>query len=288
MKTILITGASGYIGKQLSYNLSLKYRIIRIGRKKQTNDDYTWEELPRIKSDIVIHLAGKAHDSFNQNFNDYYEANVELTDKIINYCNKNKISQLIFVSTSKVYFNSESILTENSEKQANTPYQKTKLLAEDLIRNNLSTTKYHIIQPPIIVGEQEKGNLNLLKKLFSIIPIWPLGAFKNAKSVISFKNFQFFIEELVLKQTESNTYIICDDRNTSTIDLIKNKFPKVLILNTGKRFWKVLARLMTLFKFKFFDNEVLDKLTLSETYSNEKIKKDLNIKETIYDIAKTQ
>lgn len=288
MKTIVITGASGYVGKQLSDNLSSKYRIIKIGRKKQLNENYTWEELPKIKSDIVIHLSGKAHDSQNQDFKEYYQANVQLTEKVIDYCNKNEIGQLIFVSTSKVYSNSDSILTENAKKQANTPYQKTKLLAEKLIRTNLSITKYHIIQPPIIVGEHEKGNLNLLKKLFSIAPIWPLGAFKNEKSVISYENFQFFIEELILKQPESSTYIICDDQNTSTINLIKNKFPKVLILNTGKRFWIALAKLMTLLKFNFFNNEVLNKLIQSETYSNEKIKKDLNIKETIYDIAKTK
>ena len=259
-----------------------------VGRKKQGNNSYCWDEINNLKSDIVIHLAGKAHDSLNENYSDYYQANVQLTEKVINYCNKNEISQLIFVSTSKVYSNCDSILTEKSKKQANTPYQKTKLLAEELIRNNLSVTKYHIIQPPIIIGKDEKGNLNLLKKLFSVLPIWPLGAFQNVKSVISYENFQFFIEKLILKQPESSTYIICDDQEISTTDLIKNKFPKVIILNTGKRFWIVLAKLMTLFKFKFFNYEVLNKLILSETYSNEKIKKELNIKETIYDIAKTQ
>ena len=288
MKTIVITGASGYVGKQLSDNLSLKYRIVKIGREKQINENYTWEELKKIKSDIVIHLSGKAHDSLNQNFNDYYEANVKFTERVIEYCNENEVSQLIFVSTSKVYSKSNSILKENSKKQANTPYQKTKLLAEDLIRTNLSKTKYHIIQPPIIVGRHEKGNLNLLKKLFTILPLWPLGAFKNKKSVISYENFQFFIEKLILQQPESNTYIICDDQQISTIELIKNKFPRILILNTGKRFWIVLAKLCTLLKFNFFNNEVLNKIILSETYSNEKIKKDLNIKETIYDLAKTR
>lgn len=288
MKTILVTGATGYVGKQLCANLSSIYRIVKIGRKKQIDVNHTWEELAKIKSDIVIHLSGKAHDSLNQNYNDYYDANVKLTERVIEYCNKNKISQLIFVSTTKVYSNSASTLNENSKKQVSTPYQKTKLLAEELIRTKLIMTKYHIIQPPIIVGKYEKGNLNLLKKLFSTLPVWPLGAFKNEKSVISYENFQFFIEKLILKQPESNTYIICDDQKISTLDLIRNKFPKVLILNTGKRFWIVLAKLMTLLKFNFFNNEVLNKLTLSETYSNEKIKKDLNIKETIYDIAKTQ
>lgn len=286
MKIILITGASGFIGKKLSLELSQKYTVIRLSRTEQEGKYYSWDNLPGLKVDIVIHLSGKAHDKTNNNYREYYNANVEQTKTVIEFCNKNKVSQLIFVSTSKVYKTCNSIITEDQCKEGNTPYQTTKLLAEELIRNNLYVTKYHIIQPPIVVGKQEKGNLNLLKKLFSIIPIWPLGSFKNEKSVISYENFQFFIEELIFKQPESNTYIICDDQNTSTIDLIKNKFPKVLILNTGKRFWIVLAKLMTLLKFKFFNNEVLDKLILSETYSNEKIKKDLSIKKTVYDIAK--
>jgi len=287
MSIILITGITGYIGNVLSVNLAKRHTILGVSRKRDCANFYSWDNLPETHVDIVIHLAGKAHDSVNQNYNDYHQANVHYTKMIIDYCNKFKISQLIFVSTSKVYSFSNLRITESSNKEVKTPYQKTKLIAEELIRTKLLTTKYHIIQPPIIIGQKEKGNLRLLEKLFSIIPVWPLGAFKNVKSVISYQNFEFFIEELILKQPESNTYIICDDQTISTIDLIKIRFPKVIILNTGKGFWKVLAKLLTLLKLNFFNLEVLNKLTLSETYSNEKIKKDLKIKKTIYDISKS-
>jgi nucleoside-diphosphate-sugar epimerase len=283
-----MSGASGYIGRMLSSKLAEKHTILKISRKAKNPDIYSWDKLPDKHIDIVIHLAGKAHDSENGNYTDYYSANVSTTESLIEICNVKNIEQFIYLSTSKVYRDSSFPIDENSPRKGTNPYQITKILAEDLIMSSLLNTKYYILQPPLVIGKYEKGNLNLLKKLFSVLPVWPLGSFKNEKSVLSYKNLEFFIEELILKKPKSDTFIVCDDQQISTLGLIKVKFPKVLVLNTGKKFWIAMAKLMTLFKFKFFNSEVLNKLVLTETYSNAKIKKGLKIKETIYDVAKNQ
>lgn len=287
MSAILITGASGYIGGQLSKKLSENHLVFKVGRKKDDYTWFTWEELPNTKVDTVIHLAGKAHDTTNGFYAEYYQANVTSTKNIIDYCNRNKVNHLIYLSTSKVYANNDSLITESCKKQAANSYQKTKLIAEHLIRTELMDTKYHILQPPIVMSQKEKGNINQLHKLFSILPFWPLGAFKNRKSIISYKNLEFFIEQLILKQPESNTYIVCDDNESSTIGIIQHKFPKVKVVNTGKGFWIILARLLSFLKIKLFDKEALDKIIKSEIYSNEKIKKDLKVNKTKYDISQS-
>ena len=97
MKIILITGASGFIGKKLSSELSKKYTVLKISRSKKKDNYYTWKDLPTLEADIVIHLSGKAHDKMNNNYEEYYKANVNQTEKIVDFCCKKKVSQLMFL-----------------------------------------------------------------------------------------------------------------------------------------------------------------------------------------------
>ena len=285
MKTILITGATGYIGSMLVKKLSEKYNVLGVSRKNESCNFYSWENLPKINIDVVIHLAGKAHDLDSKNYKDYYNANVLTTKLLIDFCNTKNVDQFIFLSTSKVYLNEFKQIKENSPKEAKNPYQETKIIAENLIVSNLDSTNYYILQPPIVISNKEKGNIGLLKKIFSILPLWPLGGFKNSKSVISYKNLEFFIEQLITKKPKSNTFIVCDDKTVSTTDLIKLKFPDVRVINTGKWIWNFTAFVCSFFRIKFFNKRVLQKLVKSETYSNQKIKKELNLYKTRYDVS---
>ena len=61
--TILLTGASGFLGRQIFEVLKSQHQIIRLGRS-ESNDikaDLA-HEIPILpKSDLIIHAAGKAH-----------------------------------------------------------------------------------------------------------------------------------------------------------------------------------------------------------------------------------
>jgi nucleoside-diphosphate-sugar epimerase len=71
---ILVTGAFGFVGTNLSNYLSTNtnYRLIVVDVFAPVNHNYKevfiWKELVRIiwnSIDTVIHLAGKAHDTKN-------------------------------------------------------------------------------------------------------------------------------------------------------------------------------------------------------------------------------
>ena len=71
-KTIFIIGASGFVGSNIISNLT-EY----IFRKYDRTENF------EIMEDIVLHLAGKAHDLKQiSNSNEYYKVNTELTKKI--------------------------------------------------------------------------------------------------------------------------------------------------------------------------------------------------------------
>ena len=77
MINILLTGGSGFIGTSLKARFSSTYNLILPSRKDLYNPDLF------DKVDIVIHLAGKAHDISNVSNNaDYEIANTTLTNHL--------------------------------------------------------------------------------------------------------------------------------------------------------------------------------------------------------------
>ncbi len=68
---ILITGIHGFVGSNLVRALKVNHTIygldIMAPQKEGVVKTYTWAELETIPVvDVVIHLAGKAHDTKNQ------------------------------------------------------------------------------------------------------------------------------------------------------------------------------------------------------------------------------
>lgn len=71
---VLITGSHGFVGTNLIEALSGEHEIIRWDVKSDG-------ELP--DCDVVIHLAGKAHDTKNKTHEDeYFKVNTKLTKKM--------------------------------------------------------------------------------------------------------------------------------------------------------------------------------------------------------------
>ena len=73
MSSIYFTGSSGFVGTNLQAYLKDKFQF----------SFYRRGEMAAINADIVIHLAGKAHDTKNVSLpEEYYKSNTELTKQI--------------------------------------------------------------------------------------------------------------------------------------------------------------------------------------------------------------
>ncbi|MDP2237956.1 MAG: NAD-dependent epimerase/dehydratase family protein [Bacteroidales bacterium] len=170
---ILITGAFGFVGTNLSNALSAtgKHRLTALDISKPPTHCYTafntWAELDKLSGeplDAIIHLAGKAHDTknsmtpgmqkrselydvggINPERNDsgpktssaqsYFEINLGLTQKIFDHFLQSEARKFFFFSSVKAAADTVKgeFLTEDVVPQPIGPYGHSKMKAEEFI-----------------------------------------------------------------------------------------------------------------------------------------------------------
>jgi nucleoside-diphosphate-sugar epimerase len=274
MKNILITGISGFVGSNLKDYLAV-YPVFNISPYNRNNTTkYIYE------SDVIIHLAGKAHDLKNVSSSDeYYKVNTELTQEIFKAFLASKAK--VFITLSSVKAVADEVfgeLLEDTPPNPITHYGKSKLLAEEYILSQQipDGKRVYILRPCMIHGPGNKGNLNLLYNIVSKGFPWPLGSFENSRSYLSIENLCFVIKELIEgDDIPSGVYNVADDVPLSTNELVNMiaelKGKKANILNISVSLIKRLARVGDLLTLPL-NSERLQKLTESYVVCNSKIK----------------
>lgn len=281
---ISLTGGSGFVGQNLvPYLEGLGSLVKIIGR-----DDLLNNNINNFKDcDVFIHLAGKAHDLKKvSNPEEYYKVNFELTKKLYDTFLKSDAKKFLFISSVKASADVvRDVLHENHNPDPQTDYGKSKLMAEEYIRQQAlpEAKSYFILRPCMIHGPGNKGNLNLLFNVVSKGIPYPLAAFENKRSFLSIANLNFTIGKLIEFDTiESGTYNVSDDEALSTNQVIRLISE---VVGVKSRLWRInsriillLARLGDYLKLPL-NSDRLKKLTESYVVSNEKIKSALGIKE---------
>ena len=268
--SIFLTGSSGFVGQNFVSAINSEVPI----RKYSKGDKFT------ITENIVIHLAGKAHDlKKTANSDEYYQINTELTKDVFDafLLSKSKI----FITLSSVKAVADEVEGELTEKQKPNPvthYGKSKLLAEQYIfsREIPKEKRVYVLRPCMIHGPGNKGNLNLLFKIVSRGIPWPLGSFENKRSFCSIDNLMFIINELIEREDiPSGIYNVADDEPVSTDELIElialsqNMKPK--IWQFSKSLIERFAKIGDILHLPI-DTDRIHKLTSSYIVNNEMIK----------------
>jgi nucleoside-diphosphate-sugar epimerase len=270
LKSIFITGSSGFVGTYLKKSYHKKYNFTEFNRSQSSIE---------ILEDTVVHLAGKAHDLRKVSSEiDYYQINTELTKTIFNAFLKSTANVFIMLSSVKATADQiDSILTEDHISNPITHYGKSKLLAEQyILSKSISDDKrVYILRPCMIHGPGNKGNLNLLFNIVSKGFPWPLGAFENKRSFCSIDNLCFIINELINnKQIPSGIYNVADDKPLATNYLIKliaqSQEKKFRIWNIPQYIIKLISKMGDVLKLPL-NTERLNKLTETYIVSNKKI-----------------
>lgn len=276
---ITLTGTSGFVGQNLSTYLKDQGNVVEDLSLRKEN----WVMNPN--SNALIHLAGKAHDTGNTSAEkEYFDINTELTKKLFDQFLLSNTSDFIFFSSVKAAADTvDDILDENFEANPQTPYGKSKLLAEEyLLSKKLPRDKrIFIIRPCMIHGPGNKGNLNLLYQFAEKGIPWPLASFQNQRSFLSIGNLNYLIQEILKnKSLSSGIYNFADDESVSTNELIS-----LIGTTMGKKskMWalppqlvETIAKIGDVLKLPL-NTERLRKLTENYVVSNHKIKSALNI-----------
>ena len=278
-KTIYVSGITGFVGSNLKTFLEQFYEVKGLSRSSTVlnYNNLTAEHLN--KSEVFIHLAGKAHDlKKTANDAEYFEVNTDLTINLFNKFLKSSCKVFIFMSTVKAVSDSVTdVLIETDIPEPITVYGKSKLKAEAYILSCEipESKRVYILRPCMIHGPNNKGNLNLLFKIINNRIPFPLGSFNNKRSFLSIDNLSFIIDKLISKRPNSGIYNLADDETLSINQLVKligdaiNKPAK--ILNVPKKIVTLFAKIGNSIPIPL-NEERLEKLTENYCVSNLKIK----------------
>lgn len=286
MDSLLFTGASGFLGKNILPYLQNIFNVKTIGLSR--NDTYNIDiakATPTLKEsfEVVLHAAGKAHvvpknDEENRLF---FDVNYQGT---INLCNALESSGIpkafIFISTVAVYGleNGENI-TEHHPLNGNTPYSLSKIQAEKFLTSwcNQYNVTLGIIRPSLIAGPNPPGNLGSMIQGIKTGKYLSVAGGNARKSVLMVDDISRLILQLIEK---GGVYNVCDD-SQPTFRELEILISKQLGIKTPISIPYWLAKSMALVgdligKRAPINSEKLKKITETLTFCNEKAKRELN------------
>lgn len=150
MLKMLITGAGGFIGKNLAEFYADKYEVVGCGRPIHNSITTT---LTINKPDIIIHCGAEIYDESKM-----FYSNVDYTIEILDYCKSNKVKKLIILGSSSEYGRKDHPISEEDTLEPQTMYEATKAAVSMLAAGYANTYKIPItiIRPFTVVGRYEK------------------------------------------------------------------------------------------------------------------------------------
>lgn len=174
---ILITGATGFIGRNLIKRLKNKVDI-RILTRDENKALSLFKDIDIVKGDIlsenaikkalkdidiIVHLAGLVSYSNSENI---LKTNYIGTKKLLKYC---KHKRFIFSSSVSVYGPIKGVADENYPINPTNPYGKSKAMAEKVVMN--SNTEWIIFRIAPVYGIGSPLWLKNLKLLDNGFPV---------------------------------------------------------------------------------------------------------------------
>jgi nucleoside-diphosphate-sugar epimerase len=217
MKTILITGGSGYIAGKLEKWLKAHSddQIDKISLR-----DDSWKEARFDKYDTIIHLAGIAHVSKDPRMEDeYYRVNRDLTMELAEKAKADGVSQFVFMSSIIVYGSAVTVIDEHTKPNPDNFYGHSKLQAErGLAPLQDEQFQIAVVRPPMIYGEGSKGNYPKLAKAAVKLPVFP--DFPNERSMLHIDNLTEFLR-LLVKNGDAGLYFPQNKEYVQTSRMVK-------------------------------------------------------------------
>ena len=236
---ILLTGATGFIGRRLQKALELRgHDVVTISRKapddltKVLNIDLSYQEVPAEQLqtiETVYHLAGYAHDlSDPSQVADRYRAlNIEGTLRLARASIAAGVKRFIFVSSVKAGGVTATGLDmdETSVAQPDGIYGETKRRAEEELFSltKSETMTVTVIRPALVYGPAVKGNLALMLKGIEAGWFPPIPETNNQRSMIHVDDL---VDALLFVASHPDamreTFIATDGRRYSTKQIYDN------------------------------------------------------------------
>ncbi|QHV99698.1 NAD-dependent epimerase/dehydratase family protein [Spirosoma endbachense] len=292
--TILLTGASGFLGSRILKELEPDNSVTTLGRQLSGSRHIVCDlakEAPDLighSFDVVVNAAGKAHSvpRNSQELADYERVNVQGTARLLASLEKLPVlpQSIVHISTVLVYGRSEGKhLNEQTSLDAKDAYGYSKVKAEAVVqawgvKNGVRVT---ILRLPLVVAEQPTGNLAAMLKGIRRGYYVRIGAGLTRRSMVRADDVAAVI---IRAASVSGIYNLTDGRHPSVRELEdaiartvgRNRIPSIP-LSFSKAIAYVGDGINALIGRRFpLDSAALQKLTGSLTFSDEAARQHLN------------
>lgn len=259
MKTILILGGNGLIGKKIIEKINQNENLTAFNIDKgdidislEINRELIKDRIKNINPDIIIILAAikrqQGDSSDIKNYND------KITDNLA-YALSDNQSKVIYLSSCAVYGekNPQIQFNEKSNLSPTSSYGEHKIRSEKIYTNFINKNNLVIIRPPLIYDMEEKKGYN------------PSGFFYSAKNKE--------VIELWGNGEELREFIILEDAVNIILKLSLISCHGIFNLTSGKSYsYREIANYIS----KYLNYNILEKertgFSVNHTYDNSKLK----------------
>jgi nucleoside-diphosphate-sugar epimerase len=234
-KTVLITGASGFIGKYLVRTLAVSGWVVRAASRDPAAipqrpgvERAALPELARAAdwSQVVqgvthvLHLACIAHAPGNLPDEVYTRINTDAVGELA-HAARGRVERVVLMSSVRAQAGlaADHVIRETDTAKPTDAYGRSKLAAERLLKE--SGVGFAVLRPAVVYGKGVKGNIASLATLAQTPMPLPFGGLDNRRSLLALENLAAAIA-LVLESPKAGgeTFLAADTEPISVAELV--------------------------------------------------------------------
>ena len=265
MSRVLVTGATGFIGRAVVEALAAHGFVVRVAVRRTPQPSFPggvevmqhgdlaqavdWHPLLE-GVDQVVHLAGIAHAGRGIAPERYDQVNRVATAQMATAAPAAGVRHFIFISSIRAQSGpvADHALTERDPAAPTDAYGRSKLAAEDAVRS--AGVPFTILRPVVLYGPGVKGNISLLlRAAASPLPL-PVKDFGNRRSLLGIDNFISALTfVLSAPGAIGETYIVADPgmplRLADVIATLREaRGRRPLMLSIPRQYFEIPLRLL--------------------------------------------
>jgi UDP-glucose 4-epimerase len=182
MGPVLVTGASGMIGRHLLQHLESQREVIALGRHAPQSTaarflecDLAQDVLPDgmpVTCDTVIHLAQSVHfREFPDQANDIFRVNVGSTQRLLDWAKRAGVRRFVYASSGGIYGHGEEAFREDAVLRSGGElgfYLASKNCAELLVENYAAYMTVFILRFFFVYGPGQRDNMLMPRLIRSV------------------------------------------------------------------------------------------------------------------------